>query len=54
MVIFIHGSFKLNVTTVERQARMKWTWVDDGCDGERGVWGGCLCGVVFFRRDVMQ
>ena len=52
MVIFIHDSFKLNVTTVERQARMKWTWVDDGCNGGRK--GGVLYGVMFCRRDVMR
>lgn len=46
MVIFIHDSFKLNVTTVERQARMKWAWMV--MDAMR-----CGCYVESCRRDVM-
>lgn len=46
MVKFIHDSFKLNVTTVERQARMKWTWMM--MDAMR-----CGCYVELCRCDVM-
>lgn len=46
MAIFIHDSFKLNVTTVERQARMKWTWVT--MDAMR-----CGCHVELCRCDAM-
>lgn len=48
MVIFIHDSFKLNVTTVERQARMKWTWMMMDANE---VW--VPCGVMSPWCDVM-
>lgn len=42
----LHDSFKLNVTTVERQARMKWTWMM--MDAMR-----CGCYAELCRCDVM-
>lgn len=48
VIKFIHDSFKLNVTTVNRQAWMRWTWVTMNAMRRGCLVESCCCDVTWW------